>query len=280
MQLNLFEWDLLAVGSGLDALSRLDFAEAHRCLNRVLEHFPSHPGATAAHQELLFWQQCIARLDSMARQDAAYELWLVLNEYSFSPAPPQQQLHRSLLRYLRHLLNDRPQFFQPPDLCLGSIALMAGDLEDAELRLRAIRAQRPDDGILSLLLAEALWRQGKTEPATIFYAQALLLEPGGIAERTISNQPLAAIINEYGTPLAPIYGYFAGILPLVPCRHRMESQTTVWYDLLRQIELARQAGRHQEMIASRRSLKQQAPEIFTDYLAWLEGRTAGDNHRP
>jgi len=37
MQLSLFEWDLIAVGSGYQALAELNFVEAERCFLSVLK---------------------------------------------------------------------------------------------------------------------------------------------------------------------------------------------------------------------------------------------------
>jgi len=41
--------------------------------------------------------------------------------------------------------------------------------------------------------------------------------------------------------------------------------------LLRTIELARRNNDYKAMIDGRRELKSMAPEIFQDYLNWLEG---------
>jgi hypothetical protein len=41
--------------------------------------------------------------------------------------------------------------------------------------------------------------------------------------------------------------------------------------LSRRAEQARRLGHHQAMVASRRDLKNLAPDLLRDYLEWLEG---------
>ncbi|MBE0583547.1 MAG: hypothetical protein IH612_07245 [Desulfofustis sp.] len=65
MQLNLFEWGLLAVGSGYAALAELSLPEAERRFLTVLRQLPDHPQANAGLKELRFWKdRYLEALDS------------------------------------------------------------------------------------------------------------------------------------------------------------------------------------------------------------------------
>jgi hypothetical protein len=56
MQLNLFEWDIVAIGTGYTSLARLDFNEARNWFTRVLQSFPDHPRAHQGMREVIFPQ--------------------------------------------------------------------------------------------------------------------------------------------------------------------------------------------------------------------------------
>ena len=105
------------------------------------------------------------------------------------------------------------------------------------------------------------------------YARALLLDPEAISPEAISHQPLAEIIKEYGPSLAPIHAFLQGILPLVADVALPVTPATTIYKALQQAEQARRDGRHQDMIAARRELKNLSADIFQEYLDTLEGST-------
>jgi hypothetical protein len=80
--------------------------------------------------------------------------------------------------------------------------------------LRTLLRQCPDNGLLRRYLGYALWRQGCQDAARSEYAAALLFAPDKVDAEIIPVPGLRAIIMEQGSALAPIYGYFTGILPL------------------------------------------------------------------
>ncbi|MEW6521258.1 MAG: hypothetical protein AB1461_17800 [Thermodesulfobacteriota bacterium] len=103
------------------------------------------------------------------------------------------------------------------------------------------------------------------------YARALLLAPHEVAAEAMRNQPLAAVIKEYGPALAPIHGFLEGLLPLVALESAPATREARVYGLLRHAEQARRSGQHQAMVTARRDLKNLAPEILQAYLEWLDG---------
>jgi hypothetical protein len=83
------------------------------------------------------------------------------------------------------------------------------------------------------------------------------------------NQPLAALIEEYGPALAPIHGFLENRLPLVNPPVKPVTREAMAYDFLRQAEEARRFGNHEAMVAARREIKALAPEILREYLNGL-----------
>ncbi len=275
MQLNLFEWDLLAVGAGYQALAELNFPEAERRFLSVLGSMPDHPQAGAGLKDTRFWRECYLEAMSLPAESAAILLWRELQHISLPARRHHTTLRQRLLRHVHDLLSDRPGFFHPPDLCLGHLLLLLGNHHAAETNLRSLAEMQPGCARLHLLHAETLLRQNRRELAAAAYARALLLDPEDIGRQHIGNRQLAACIEEHGPLLTPIYAFFRGVLPLVEHPQTSDAKGARCYPLLRSIELARRNGDHRALIDGRRALKDMAPEIFQDYLSWLEEKENG-----
>lgn len=269
MQLSLFQWDLLAVGSGYEALAELDFVEAEKRFLSVLKPLPDHPQASAGLRELHYWRDRYLKADSLPAEQAAIMLWQEMQLTSFPAGRHHATLRRRLLQHVYDLLADRPGFFHPPDLCLGHLLLQLDRHRAAEANLRPLAAKHPGTSRLHFLLAETLWRQGRHELAAPAYARALLTNPEDTGTLVISHRELAACIEEHGPALAPIYAFFRGILPLIEPPQSSIDGDIRSYLLLRSVELARRNRDHQALVDGRRALKETAPEIFEDYLSWL-----------
>lgn len=270
MQLSLFEWDMLAVGAGYEALAELNFVEAERRFLSVLEPMPDHPQAGAGLRELHCWRESYLEAMSLPAEPAAILLWRELQRTVPSAGQHHATLRRRLLQHVHGLLADRPGFFHPPDLCLGHLLLQLGKHRAAEANLRSLATEQPGCARVHFLLAETLLRQGRREIAAPAYARALLLDPEDIGTQDISHRELAACVEEHGPVLTPIYAFFKNVLPLVEHPQFSDDKDARCYLLVRSIELARRNRDHQTLIDSRRALKETAPEIFQDYLSWLE----------
>jgi len=272
MQLNLFEWDSLEVGQGYQSLARLDFAGARAHFSRTLVICPGHAEGGRGLEETDFWEAKFREADGQDPEAALMFLWEQVAAFHFVNSGNHRHLHHSLLSSLLSIMvqiNDGERWYQAPGLCRGYLHLQLGENEEAARFLRILLEELPGNGLLHRYLGDALWRQGRKDVARAAYAVALLLAPHDVAAATIPLPQLEAIVMEYGPALAPIYGFLAGILPLVepPCLpDSTEARACEW---LRQAELARCQGHHPSMLAARRALKGVAPEILTDYLAWL-----------
>lgn len=274
MQLDLFHWDRVEIGAGGDSLARLDFTDARHRFNLVLQSFPGHPEATRNMEDLLYWEITLSTFETLAPETALPYFWTSIRRFPFEAVEYSQQLRRTLIRRLLISLADRPTYYMPPDLCSGYLQLQLGNHAAAETALRSLIQSQPQIGLLHLYLGEALYRQGQTERSAPCYARALLLAPETVPPKSISHQPLADLIKEFGPFLAPIHAFFQGILPLVEHDALPDTAATRIYSALRQAELARREGRHQDMIAARREMKSLDPEIFQEYLATLEDSSA------
>ncbi|MHB8791501.1 MAG: hypothetical protein ACYDBT_16675 [Desulfobulbaceae bacterium] len=96
-----------------------------------------------------------------------------------------------------------------------------------------------------------------------------LLDPNQVNLGALGNPDLANLIHEHGPALAPVYGYLAGLFPLIEPPARAASPEALAYAHLRQAELPRVRDDHQAMVAARRELKLLAPDVLQEYLDWL-----------
>ncbi len=266
MQLNLFEWDLIAVGSAYASLANLDFENARRSFTQVLKTVPEHSRARRGMCDLQFWQDAFNGMERLDAESALRLGWQYLGRFGFDLSENHQLLWRNVLLHLLTLAAALPDFYDPPQLCGGYLLLQVGKFEEAERQLRLLLKARPHAGLLHLFLAEALWLQHKEELAGPSYAAALLLDPVEACRQPIGNPDLAHLCEERGPALAAVYGYIEGLLPLADVEGIPDSRESRIYAALRRAELSRREGDHREMIAARRELKDLAPEIFREYL--------------
>lgn len=271
MQLSLFQWDLIAVGKGYRSLAGLDFNDARARFSGVLKALPDHPEAGRGMRDLQCWEGFFGELQGLEPEAAAPLLWDRISKFPLGNTESYQTLRLNLIRHLLALLDSRPALYVPPDLCSGYLYLQLGDYAAAERHLRVVLERLPGNGRLHGYLADALWMQSRAEIAGASYVKALLLAPHDVAVEAICNQPLAAVIREYGPDLAPAYGFLQGLLPLVEQDKEPVTREGRVYELLRRAEQARRLGHHQAMVAARRDLKNLAPDLLRDYLEWLEG---------
>lgn len=272
MQLNLFQWETIETGEGYQNLSRLNFAEARYHFAQALVINPDHQGARRGQEETAFWEENLNEADPLPPEKALVLLWERMAGFAFSDSAYHLALRQSLLRRLLSILSGMDEgdiWYQPPALCRGVLHLQLNENAEAERSLRTLLREWPDNGLLRRYLGDALWRQGREDAARSEYVASLLLAPDEVDAETIPVPGLRAIITEQGPALAPIYGYFSGILPLVEPETEAQTFEARACEYLRQAELARTQGHHQSMVAARRALKGHAPEILADYLEWL-----------
>ncbi|MBI4793287.1 MAG: tetratricopeptide repeat protein [Deltaproteobacteria bacterium] len=200
MQLTLFQWDLIAVGKGCASLARLDFGDARSRFAGVLNDLPGHAEALRGMWDLQFWEDVFREMEGMAPEFVPGFLWEKITGFPFENSENYQALRRNLLRRLLALLDDRPTFYAPPDLCSGYLHLLLGDYPAAETRLRLLIGCLPENGRLQGYLADALYMQGRTEIAAAVYAKALLLAPHEVAVETMATGPWWPLLKNTARP--------------------------------------------------------------------------------
>lgn len=275
MQLNLFQWETIESGEGYQNLSRLNFAGARGHFAQALVINPDHQGARRGQEETAFWEESLNEANPLPPEMALVLLWERINGFAFNESAYHLALRQSLLRRLLTILSGMDEgdiWFHPPALCRGLLHLQLNENTEAERYLRTLLRERPDNGLLRRYLGDAVWGQGRQDAARSEYAASLLLAPDEVSAQTIPVPGLQAVITEHGPALAPIYGYFAGLLPLVEPQTEAQTFKARACEHLRQAELARTQGHHQSMLTARRALKEHAPEILAEYLEWLERR--------
>jgi len=270
MQLNLFQWDRLETGNGYACLARLAFAQARDHFARVLAALPEHQGAASGLQTVSHWEQVFRALAGMEGEAAVAFFWQRLRAFSFGDSAVDRELRANLLRRLREVMAQGAVDYLPPDLCRGYLSLQLGDYLTAENQLRGLLESVPAEGLLYGYLGDALWLQGRREIANGVYAAALLLDPERMAAYPLRNQRLAAVIAERGAAMAPVYGFFQGVLPLVEQEIASATKAARIYGLLRRAEWGRHRRDHTVTTAARRDLQAFAPEVFADYLQFVQ----------
>ncbi|HBH29023.1 MAG: tetratricopeptide repeat protein [Desulfofustis sp. PB-SRB1] len=278
IQLNLFDLHIIASAQGFACLARFEFDEARSHFTKALDIRPEYTEAQRGINDVVYWQKAIEGIGGDTSPASVGHLWRMFCGFDFLESQHHRNLRQHLLKFLATLLPDHPSFYDPPDLCHGYLHLLRGDYQRAEANLRLLVEHYPDTALLHLFLAEALWQQGRGEPAGPQYARALLLDPAACENRKISNYPLMEIITEYGADQAPIYGFFKGVLPLVklPGRLLPDTSANMLYETMRKAEQARRRRAHQQMISHRKELQRANKTVFGDYLDYVRGSIGPD----
>ncbi|MFZ5799221.1 MAG: hypothetical protein ACOY3O_12470 [Thermodesulfobacteriota bacterium] len=271
MQLDLFQWEALAASSGYHCLAALDFDGARDHFTRILRGIPDHAEASRGLRDLEFWQEVFRELDRRDPKEQPLFLWERITAFRFRNVASHRNMRRALIgRLLPMLAGDH--FYHPPDLCRGYLLLELGNFGAAADEFRLLLAHLPENGHLHGYLAKALWLLGKEEEAKTACTIALLLDPAAVNTAALPSPPLLELIHEHGPALAPVYGYLAGLLPLIEPPSQANSPEAQAYSCLRQAELARLRDDHPAMVEARRELKRLAPAVLKNYLAWLAAK--------
>jgi len=257
-QLELFAPDRLKVGEGLDALGRLDLERAAAVFERLVAEYPDAGDAVAWGAAARWWQEVFSRAEAMEDRERAVLLWESLKRCRVDRVLATGALRQAVVVRVVDLLERSGAVFVPPDLCVGSAYLEAGRDGEAEKALGAAVAQGPSNGALLGLHGDALWVLGRREEARAVYARALVTDPATVLVVALKDRELREIVGRWGAPLAPVWGWLAGVLPLLACGEPEagEQGAGAVYRRLAATEAARRDGRHEAMVGHRPCLVQ------------------------
>jgi tetratricopeptide (TPR) repeat protein len=283
LQLNLFSWDRVQVGEGLEALAHLDFRKAEGIFKGLLSRFPGHPEASAGLTMATDWASVLGTTSVLEKPDAAAALWAATKGYTFGPG--NEKFRKALIRRAIGLLDGDPHLYLPPDVCLGRLFLEVEEYEAAERALGQVLDAHGTHGGLMICLGNCLFRQRKKTEARFAYARAFLLVPWEIERDQIEDRELAQAIAEEDTYWAAAYGWLRRLLPLIDVQvesphDKNHEEALLVYDTLRSAETARVKGDHAAMVEQRRRLKRLAPGVFLEYMGRLETRASDPRPSP
>lgn len=276
MQLNLFQWDLIEISNGFRCLAELRFEQAKASFSRVLTALPSQAAAQEGLHATCFWHELFQQADALPTTEGMLLLWQNIQQHSFASNESGRDLHLALLVDLKRRMEKERQEFIEPDLSIGYLQCQLGNYVSAETQLRQQIKTTPSHGILYGFLADTLWMQDRRELANALYATALLMAPDRMCNHRLRNRKLAELVERHGVEMAPIHGFFRGVVPLVEPESPPDTHAVRIHSLLRQAEQARY---HKDIITSesvREHLKQFAPEVLDQYERWLAGQEQPD----
>jgi hypothetical protein len=201
MQLNLFEWDIVAIGSGYTSLARLDFNEARNWFTRVFQSIPDHPRAHQGMREVQFWQDAFAVMRQQTEEEFALRLgWESLCRFKFDRSENHLMLRRNILRHLLTIISGHPDFYDPPHLCSGYLLLQLGEFTTAEQLLRLLLETQPNAGLVHLFLAEALQHQKKRNLPAFPMPKRFFSNPSNPSGRISATQPWCTFAKNEAPP--------------------------------------------------------------------------------
>lgn len=100
LQLDLFSWDIIKIGEGFDALSRLDFNAAKADFEEVLLQHPGHPSAINAYEMATQWEGILQRLECLDKEEAMVFLWENIKGYPFYRSEGYGSFRKALIKRL------------------------------------------------------------------------------------------------------------------------------------------------------------------------------------
>ena len=160
-----------------------------------------------------------------------------------------------------------------PDLCVGDVLLALGRERTARTWLEGAVHQGPCISRLNLLLGDACWLTDSRGPAHSAYSRGLLLDPTLERWRSVAWQELRRRIRSAGGVRTALEMWAEGALPVPPLATvgRPHHAVRERWEALAAAEEAAAHRRHGDVIRHRIRLRDLDPDVFTRYMARLEG---------
>ena len=271
MQLNLFQWDVHEISNGYSCLAALRFDQAKTHFSRVLTAQPTQATAQNGLQTAQFWQELLQQIEALPPAEEALLLWTNIQKQVFPANEFGRNFRLALIDTLRCQMEQHRLEFIEPDLCSGYLQFQLGNHVMAEAQLRRQIESNPNHGILYAFLADTLWLQDRCELANALYATALLVAPERMRNHRLPHRALSELVERHGVEMAPIHGFFQGLVPLVEPESPPDTPAVRAHSLLRQAEKARHEKDAAATQAAGERLRQHAPEVHAEYVRWLAG---------
>lgn len=269
-QLELFAVDQVKVRLGYEALEELDVGGALEIF-RGLEKFedvedPAREAIAACAQ----WQGLETETAELEPMERAERMWSALEADGVFTGKPRMCLRKGLAA---RLIVDLDKLQVPGEnggLCSGSLMMETGRFREAETWYRNVLDEGSGHPALRRQHGDVLWRMGRRLEARVEYQRALLEAPSQTPLHDLPDSQLTTIIERHGSEMAPVYGWIARIFQVPKWQGLPRSRPVLLLRLLDDAETARRQGRHEDMVAVRRDLSTEAPEVLSAYMSRLE----------
>lgn len=267
----------MQVGEGHAALEALELERAEAIFSETLERFPDTVDAACGMRITRFWQQVRAEADSLDTVKRVAQLWQALIEVRGDRDRWTARLEQTLLEQMVTELELSGVTWATEEVCPGRLLLEAGEERRAETWLRRALKREPGHGALLGYLGDALWELDKPVAARISYARALVIDPQRVVVHHLRDLKLRSLVEQRGPGLAPVFGWIAGLLPLLDAAE-LGAARTAEQQIYRRIlaaETARRGNDHDRKISERLWLREHAPEVLSAYMERIESGTIG-----
>jgi len=285
-QVSLFSREMMILSEGYRCLSAFRFEEAKRFFNDVLTSDPDpesvdHEAAKRALKHCKYWRPLVSLKNST--QPSLFQdsnsLYGEFHEYEFANIPGEQQFRQALLRMIADQMLAMNRFYTGEgSVTVSDLLMELGRHKKAEEVVHQQMESQPDDHQLFFCLGQIQWYIRKKGEAKKSYSRGFLLNPCDPPFERIVFRELNNLIESEGPVMAPSFGWVRGVLPLVPPPNRVNFCSTEHrravecYRLLWQADRAARKRDTDACVEYRKKLKAEAPALYDEYFALLQGK--------
>ncbi len=204
---------------------------------------------------------------------------LLLNKFTNYPFTSRmKEFRRALLVHIGSILSAECQMDLNNVEITFDLLIDAGKLEEAEALILRGKSQYPENHKLHYMQAHVQWLNHEISKANQVYVWLLLHYPREIENNRIQNKELQKLIDRYGAPMAPAFGWLYNVLPLIPFPVEVETnddehrKAIECYRLIHAANKALTDHDIKSSIQHRKRLKELSPDLYEKYFEWLNQR--------
>lgn len=272
-------WDLEALETGFQHFSNLRLEEAklkfHEALRMKLGNKEELRDALGACD---YWLPEVKQSQEISEdENPSNKADLLLRKFTNYPFTSQMKYFRvALLSHIGSILSAESPMNLDSVETTFDLLMEAGKLEEAEnLILKGI-SQYPDHPRLHYMQAQVQWLNHEISKANLTYAWLLLHYPREVEKDRIQNKELQQLIDRFGAPMAPLFGWLYKVVPYIPFTGEVETNDREHrraIECYRLILAANQALAEKGTTSSlpyRKQLRELSPELYDAYFKSLQ----------
>ena len=276
-QLNLFSWQTEQLATGWRYLANFDFNEAEKTFGAVQQQHKDDEEAKFALKLCMEWKTNFEECCKTDNSKQASYLFSVWDSVMFPQSWGTQLLKKSVLQKIIDIAKANNIFQINNNVNIADLYLKDEKYELAEMELIKHFSANEKTAHLQICLANIQWTLGKTQDAAKTYLNVLITSPDEIYADKIWNKTLSKIVDKYGSEMAPAWGWIHRELPLLEFPNFDEPEKInkkgvfIYYLLFMAEKLAKQ-NNFKQIIAIRKTLKENDPELYDFYFDLLKRR--------